>query len=106
MSPVVWRRIGWIAGVIVAALVIWWIAVHIPRTISIFVIAAFIAFGVQPIAVRLEKRMPKPLAITIVFAGLLILIAIGLTIVVPLTIDQSQQLAANLPHTRPQRSRG
>ncbi len=97
MSPVVWRRIGWIAGVIVAALVIWWIAVHIPRTISIFVIAAFIAFGVQPIAVRLEKRMPKPLAITIVFAGLLILIAIGLTIVVPLTIDQSQQLAANLP---------
>ncbi|HTA39028.1 MAG TPA: AI-2E family transporter [Candidatus Acidoferrales bacterium] len=97
MSPVVWRRIGWIAGVIAAAVVIWWIAEHIPRTISIFVIAAFIAFGVQPIAVRLERHMPKPLAITIVFAALLLLIAVGLTIVVPLTIDQTQQLAANIP---------
>ena len=47
VSPVVWRRIGWIAGVIaVVRSSIWWIAEHIPRTISIFMIAAFIAFGV------------------------------------------------------------
>jgi predicted PurR-regulated permease PerM len=97
VTPVVWRRIFWIAGLAAAAAVAWWIAVHIPRTISIFVIAAFIAFGVQPIASRLEKHVPKPLAISIVFLALILLIAIGLTIVIPLTVDQTQQLAANLP---------
>jgi predicted PurR-regulated permease PerM len=97
VSPIVWRRIAWIAGVVVAGFLVWWIAEHIPRTISIFVIAAFIAFGVQPIALRLERHMPKALAISVVFVALLLLIAVGLVIVVPLTIDQTQQLAANIP---------
>jgi predicted PurR-regulated permease PerM len=92
-----WRRIGAIAGAIALAAFAFWLARHIPRTISIFVIAAFIAFGVQPIAVRLERRMPKPLAISIVFFGLLIVVAIFLVIVVPLAISQTQLLAANIP---------
>ncbi len=41
--------------------------------------------------------MPKPLAITVVFAALILLIAVGMVIVVPLTIDQMQLLASNLP---------
>lgn len=92
-----WRRAGWIVAglcVVVAAL---WFAAHIPRTLSIFVIAAFIAFGVEPIARRLERRMSKPLAIAVVFAALLLIVAVGLVIVVPLTIDQMQFLAANFP---------
>ncbi len=97
MSGDTWRRVAWwVGGLAVLALGIWF-AEHIPRTIAIFVIAAFIAFGVQPIAVRLESRMPKALAITIVFVGLLLVIAVGLTIVVPLTAQQVQTLATNLP---------
>jgi predicted PurR-regulated permease PerM len=97
LSGDLWRRVGAIAGAVVLALLALWLAAHIPRTISIFVIAAFIAFGVQPIAARLERRMPKPLAISIVFFGLLVVIAIFLVIVVPLTISQTQLLAANIP---------
>jgi predicted PurR-regulated permease PerM len=92
-----WRRIGWITTAIVVLLAAWWLILHIPRTITVFVVAAFIAFGVGPIAQRLEKRMPKPLAITLVFVGLLLLVAIGLVIVVPLTVEQMQLLANNLP---------
>jgi predicted PurR-regulated permease PerM len=93
----VWRRIAWIvAGIVLVAAALWF-AVHIPRTIAIFVIAAFIAFGVQPIAGRLERRMPKPLAISVVFLGLLVLVAIFLIIVVPMTISQTQLLASNIP---------
>ena len=92
-----WRRIGAVAAAVAVAVVLFWFARHIPRTISIFVIAAFIAFGVQPIAARLERRMPKPLAISIVFLGLLLVIAVLLVIVVPLTINQMQLLAANIP---------
>jgi predicted PurR-regulated permease PerM len=92
-----WRRIGAIAAAVALAVLAFWLARHIPRTISIFVIAAFIAFGVQPIAARLERRMPKPLAISIVFFGLLLVVAIFLVIVVPLAISQTQLLAANIP---------
>ncbi|MGC9991420.1 MAG: AI-2E family transporter [Candidatus Cybelea sp.] len=97
VSSRVWRRAAWITAGVVAIVVALWFAAHIPRTISIFVIAAFIAFGVQPIVGRLERRMPKALAVTIVFVGLLALIAIFLVIVVPLAISQTQLLAANIP---------
>ena len=91
------RRIGLIVACILLVFCAYWLAIHIPKTIAIFVIAAFIAFGVQPIAARLERRMAKPWAIAIVFAGLLLIIAIFLVIVVPLTINQAQLLVANLP---------
>ncbi|HEY1976460.1 MAG TPA: AI-2E family transporter [Candidatus Baltobacteraceae bacterium] len=91
------RRVGWIVAAIVVASLAWWLAVRIPKTIAIFVIAAFIAFGVGPIVNRLEKRMPKPVAIGIVFLGLLVIIALLIGIVVPLTVEQMQTLASNLP---------
>jgi predicted PurR-regulated permease PerM len=93
----VWRRIGAVAIAVAVAALAFWFARHIPRTISIFVIAAFIAFGVRPISTRLERRMPKPLAISIVFFAMLLLVALFFVIVVPLTINQVQLLAANLP---------
>jgi predicted PurR-regulated permease PerM len=92
-----WRRAGWIAGGVAVAILLLWFASKIPRTISIFVIAAFIAFGLQPIVLRLQRRMPKPLAVCAVFAALILLIAIGLVVVVPLTIEQLQLLASNIP---------
>jgi predicted PurR-regulated permease PerM len=97
VAPDLMRRIA--IGVVIVLLAVgaFWLVKHIPRTIAIFVIAGFIAFGVHPIAVRLERRMPKPLAIAIVFAGLLLIVAVFLVIVIPLTISQTQLLAANLP---------
>jgi predicted PurR-regulated permease PerM len=97
VSGDLWRRVGLIVGGVVLLACAYWVAVHIPKTIAIFVIAAFIAFGVQPIAARLERRMAKPWAIAIVFTGLLLVIGIFLVIVVPLTISQGQLLVANLP---------
>lgn len=97
MSAELWRRIGWITGAVAVVAGAIWLAARIPRTISIFVIAAFIAFGVQPLSVRLERRMPKPVAVGIVFLGLLVLVVVFLVIVVPLTIAQTQVLVANIP---------
>jgi predicted PurR-regulated permease PerM len=97
LSGDLWRRVGLIAGAIFLVVCAYWLAIHIPKTISIFVIAAFIAFGVQPIAARLERRMPKPFAVAVVFAGLLVVIAIFFVIVIPLTINQAQLLATNVP---------
>jgi predicted PurR-regulated permease PerM len=93
----VWRRVAWIAGGVALIVLGLWLVSRIPRTISVFVVAAFIAFGVQPIAARLERRMPKPLAIAIVYFGLLVVVVVFLLIVVPLTISQTQLLATNIP---------
>ncbi len=42
--------------------------------------------------------MPKPLAISIVFFALIVIIAVFLVIVVPLTVSQTQLLATNIPN--------
>ena len=92
-----WRRAAWIAGGIVLTLAALWFASRIPRTIAVFLIAAFIAFGVQPIVARLERRMRKWVAVLLVYFGLLVILGLFLLIVVPLTISQVQLLAANIP---------
>jgi predicted PurR-regulated permease PerM len=75
-----------------------WFSERIPRTLAIFVIAAFIAFGVQPLATRLEEhKIPKPAAIAIVFLVLTILIVVGLLVIIPLTLEQIQALIQNAP---------
>lgn len=98
MSPAGWRRILWGIAVLVVLICAFWFAEHIPRTLGIFLIAAFIAFGVQPVASQLEARnVPKPLAIALVFFVLLLLIVIGLVVIIPLTTEQMQALITNVP---------
>ncbi len=86
-----------IGGIVLLVLGLW-LAAHIPRTLTIFVIAAFIAFGVQPIVVHLEnRRVKRPLAIAVVYIVLLLLIVLGALIVLPATLEQSQALLQNAP---------
>jgi predicted PurR-regulated permease PerM len=92
------RRITIGAVLIAIAIAAFYVAARIPHTIAIFLIAAFIAFGVQPIVIWLEQhRLPKPLAIAVVFLLLLAIIAVGLTVVIPLTLSQVQTLVTNVP---------
>jgi predicted PurR-regulated permease PerM len=97
-SGVNWRKVVFILGVVAVVLVALWFAARIPRTMTIFAIAAFIAFGLQPLVVRLQsRRIPHALAIAIVFTSLLVVIAIGVILVVPSAIAQTQNLAASAP---------
>lgn len=98
VSPRGWRRILIGIAVVIVLTIAYIFAEHIPRTLTIFLIAAFIAFGVQPICLRIERRnVPKPFAIAIVFTVLLLLIVLGLVIFIPLTIAQLQTLLSNVP---------
>ena len=74
-----------------------WFASHIPRTLSVFVIAAFIAFGVAPIVEFLSRRMARAAAIAIVYASLLVVAVVLAVLVVPATIVQVQSIATNAP---------
>ena len=98
MSPSGWRRLLLALAGIAVLILLYVFAEHIPRTISIFLIAAFIAFGVNPVCRALVRRgVPKTLAITLVFLVLTVVIVLGLLVLVPLTIAQLQALATNAP---------
>ena len=87
-----------VAVAVAAGFVLWMFGEHIPRTMAIFLIAAFIAFGVRPVVLVLENRkVPKALAITIVYVALFLIAAVGLIIVVPLTVEQAQALLVRFP---------
>jgi len=64
------------------------VAVHIPRTISIFLIATFIAFGAAPLVQRLERWMPRGAAIAIVFVGLVGALVMLALVIIPITYAQ------------------
>ena len=93
------RRRVWItvAALALAVLALWF-ATRIPKTVAIFVIAAFVASAVAPIVSWLEHhRVPRVWAITIVYVLLVLATIIILLIVVPMSVVQSQVLIANLP---------
>jgi predicted PurR-regulated permease PerM len=72
-------------------------AARIPKTIAIFVIAGFIAFGAHPLVRWLEVRMPRPAAIFVVYAVLLGALAVVAFVVVPVTVAQLGVLVRHTP---------
>ncbi len=96
-SPLVRRRVFATLGAIVLGLVALWFASRIPRTLTVFVIAAFIAFGVAPIVAYLERHVARPLAIAIVYLGLVVTVIVLAFLVVPATLVQIQIIGVNSP---------
>ena len=93
-----WRRRAIIGLALLASgLAALWLIAHIPRTLTVFMIAAFIAFGVHPIVAWLVRRMPRGLAIAIVYLGLLSIIVVLMLLVVPALLGQMTNLANNAP---------
>ena len=72
------------------------IAVRIPRTLSVFLIAAFIAFGAAPLVGRLERWMPRGAGIAVVYLGLVGALVVLALVIVPITYAQ---LVALVGHT-------
>jgi len=93
------RRRVWmtIALLIIAGLALWF-ATRIPRTIAVFVIAAFIASGVHPVIAWLENhRVPRLWGIALSYTVLIVTTIVVLVIIIPMTVDQVQVLLQNVP---------
>jgi predicted PurR-regulated permease PerM len=92
------RRVWLTIAVIVLLALALWFATRIPKTIAVFLIAAFMASAVHPIVHWLEKwRVSRLWAIAIVYTGLVLLTVVVLLVVVPLTVEQIQALVINVP---------
>jgi len=97
VSSTLSRRIIVGSIVVVVALALLYVALKIPKTLTVFLIASFIAFGAYPLTSRLEKRMPRAAAIAIVYLGLLGALVVVLLLVIPITFAQVQALLLNSP---------
>ncbi|MBV8171132.1 MAG: AI-2E family transporter [Candidatus Eremiobacteraeota bacterium] len=51
----------------------------------------------SPIVHRLQRRMPRPIAIAVVYVGLVLLTAVFFLLIIPATLDQFQLVFANAP---------
>lgn len=93
----VWPRV--LRGIVLLVfLVLTWILIaRIPRTTTIFLIGALIAFAIEPISKRLQNHMPKVAAIALVYLVLTLIIVLGFAIVMPLMNEQLRALAVNVP---------
>lgn len=94
-SAVDWRRVLRVAAIVGGTVVLVYIFSLIPHTVEVFVLASLIAFGVNPIVRRLSRRMPRLLAIALIYLGLVALVLIAALIIVPDTINQVQAVFAN-----------
>jgi len=97
VSPTLTRRVLVGSIVIAVAVALIYVALKIPRTLTVFLIASFIAFGAYPLTSRLETRMPRAAAIAIVYLGLLGALVVLLLLVIPITFAQIQSLLQNSP---------
>lgn len=96
-SPILRRRAFVSLAAIALGFAALWFASHIPRTLTVFLVAAFLSFGVSPIVTMLERRVARPWAIAIVYIALLGIVIVLALLVIPATIVQLQSIGANAP---------
>ena len=96
LHPLAKRILAWLGLALLFACALFF-ASRIPRTLTVFTLAAFIAFGVHPVSAKLERRMRRPLAIAIVYLSLLMLLVVIAFLVIPATVAQMQRLVTHVP---------
>ena len=87
------RVLGWLLAVLTVA----YFATRIPHTLAIFILAAMIAFGMAPITYHLERKMPRGVAIAIVYSVLALSMLIVMLFVVPTAVVQAQTFLEVMP---------
>jgi predicted PurR-regulated permease PerM len=87
-----------IAGLYLAGL-IWQLAAQFADIILLFFLAWVVAFILEPVVDLLERRaiMPRPVAVSIAYFGMLIVGATATIAIVPALSRQAVQLASELP---------
>jgi predicted PurR-regulated permease PerM len=64
-------------------------------TVEVFIVATLIAYGINPLIHALGRRIPRVVAVVLVYSVFLILLLVGAIIVIPTAIEQLQNLFAS-----------
>ena len=74
-----------------------WLLVSAAPALTPFIIGLVLAYLLMPIVDRLARRMPRWLAILLVYIGGIGLLAGSIGFIIPPAVDQVQQLFASIP---------
>ncbi|MEW6446120.1 MAG: AI-2E family transporter [Pseudomonadota bacterium] len=94
VTPAVFPR--WMLVALGVALLVW-LFDQLRPVLTPFFIAILLAYLGDPLADRLERRMPRTAAVSVVFLGLFTLLGLLLLIVVPQAAEQVVQMSAKWP---------
>jgi len=86
----------WLLILVGLGLLVWLFAALQP-VLTPFFIAALLAYLGDPLADRLERRMPRAAAVSLVFLGLFLILGLLLLIVVPQAAEQVVQISTQWP---------
>lgn len=92
-----WRTLARWLLVVLALYSIGWLLVQSAQALTPFIIGLVLAYLLSPFVNRLNRRMPRWLAILTVYVAGIVLITIGIAYVVPPVITQTEQLLGNIP---------
>ncbi|GAB2682316.1 AI-2E family transporter [Thalassiella azotivora] len=71
---------------------------ELSHVITLLVVAVFLALGLEPVVAALQRRgVPRAGAITLVFAGVVALVAGFVSAIVPIIVTQTTELVAEVP---------
>ncbi|MBT9254191.1 AI-2E family transporter [Phycicoccus sp. MAQZ13P-2] len=77
---------------------LWTGLARLATTITILLVAFFLALALDPVVEKLSERwLPRPVAVTAVFGGLLLVLAAIASLVLPTVVVQGSALAARTP---------
>ena len=96
-SGINWRAVGRFVVIALALAFALYVLTLIPKTVGVFLVAMLIAYGLNPVVRRLQRRMPRAVAIAVIYLVLTLVAAVLLIIIVPRTLEQFQVVLANAP---------
>ncbi|MEP7190165.1 MAG: AI-2E family transporter, partial [Roseiflexaceae bacterium] len=75
-----------------------WLLLNFSSILLLLFIAILLAVAITPLVERLElQRLPRPLAIALVYIGLFGIFSVALAILIPVLVNETTQLSTNLP---------
>jgi len=92
-----WRRLGQWALVLLALYAVYWLLANSLAAMTPFIIGLVLAYLLLPLVNRLNRHMPRPLAILTVYLGGFLVIFIAVAYIVPPVVSQVQELLTNMP---------
>lgn len=92
------RITGRSIALLLGALALVWLVVGFSKILFILFLSILLAVGIDPLVDRLERRkLPRALGIFIIYVGLLGVLMVAVALLVPVLVEESTQLADNLP---------
>src|SRR5919197_4876886 len=82
---------------LLAAAAVIWLLVVFNEILLILFLAILLAVAITPLVGRLERGMPRTIAILLIYVVLLGIVSVAFGLLVPALIDETSDLSATLP---------